>query len=259
MDKEVLLKKTGRIARITLNRPKRLNAFTLTMAESLKAVLEKLQNDTELRVILLQGEGRAFSAGGDIQLMSETKNLPEFFDQISQSLHQAVLLIRRLPLPVIAVCNGPVSGVAFGLVVACDLRLASEAATFHAGTTRLGLAPNGSLTYYLPRLIGRGRALQMLTTANKISAREAYEWGLVSEVATPEELESLAITWAETLSEQPPVAIRKVKELCWAQDVELATQLDREREAISASAATEDFQEGIAAFLEKRNAVFKGS
>lgn len=258
MSNEILCKETKGIAEITLNRPKTLNAFSLTMAEQLNSTLIRLVALKNIRIILIRGSGRAFSAGGDIKVMSQCEDLPKFFDEISAEIHRAVLAIRGLPATVIAVCNGPVSGVAFGLAAACDLRIASTEATFHAGTTALGLAPNGSLSYFLPRLIGWGRAAWMLLTAEKISAQTAFEWGLVNEIATPEKLQERVEGWSQKLLAKAPFAQRKIKELFGSHDHDLAAHLDRERAAISASAGTNDFKEGIAAFLAKRTPKFDG-
>ncbi len=258
MSEEVLLKKEGGIVTIALNRPEVMNAFSLSMATQLKKKLGSLQGEKDLRVVVIQGTGRAFSAGGDIKQMAQTKDFPRFFDQISQEVHEAVLTIRKLPQAVIALCNGPVSGVAFGLVTACDLRIASTEATFNAGTTGLGLAPNGGLTYFLPRLIGQGRATQMLLTAEKISAQIALEWGLVNDLAAPEQLPGKIEGWTEKLATKAPFAHKKVKELFTPDEDGLAAHLDRERRAISTSADTQDFKEGVAAFLEKRPPQFHG-
>jgi len=254
----IIVETKGSIGIITLNRPEVMNAFSLPMADQLGEALTKFANDTTIRLVFIRGNGRAFSAGGDIKLMSETKDLPQFFDQISRKVHDAVLAIRQMPQPVVAVCNGPVSGVAFGLIVACDLRIASSEATFHAGTTSLGLAPNGSLTYFLPRLIGRGRATRMILTAEKIAAETAFKWGLVDEVSSSEQLENTIAEWENKLSQKAPLAHKKLKELFFAADNDLPAHLDRERKAISESAGTKDFKEGITAFLEKRKPNFKG-
>lgn len=258
MSNEILLEKSGSVATITLNRPQVMNAFSLPMADQLRQSLNQLAEDDGGRVVILRGAGQAFSAGGDIKQMSEVKDLPQFFDQISQKIHEAVLIIRRMPQTVIAVCNGPVSGVSFGLAVACDLRIASSEATFHAGTTALGLAPNGSLSYFLPRLIGRGRATQMILTAEKISAMEAHAIGLVNEVAASEDLDKMVHRWVEKLKGKAPLAHKKAKELFLERDHDLADHLDRERHAISETAGSADFREGIRAFLEKRSPQFHG-
>jgi len=259
MNQHLSVDRDGSVAQLCLNRPDVLNAFNLEMAADFLAALQEISKDDTLRVVCLTGAGRAFSAGGDIKAMAALDDHPAFFREISQLIHDAVLLIRQMAQPVLAVCPGPVSGVAFGLVTSCDLRIVSDTTTFHAGTTALGLAPNGGLTYFLPRLIGRGRAEQLILTAAKIDARQALEWGLVDAVVPADALEAEVKTWCERLVKKAPAALHKFKTLLAADDHALAAQLDRERDAISASSGTADFREGIAAFLEKRPPKFQGN
>ncbi len=258
MSQSIVVEEQNSVAQVLLNRPDRLNAFSLGMAEDFWNALRKLASRKDIRLVVLRGAGRAFSAGGDIKAMHETEDLPAFFWDISQAIHEAVLTMRRMPQPVIAACNGPVSGVAFGIVSACDLRVASTTATFHAGTTRLGLAPNGGLTYFLPRLIGRGIAEKLILTGEKVSAEQALQWGLVNKVATPDDFDAAVEEMTQALLTRAPFSQEKFKWLLRSDDRDLAEHLDREQDAISQSASTEDFREGIRAFVEKRKPHFSG-
>lgn len=258
MSESVLVGHEGAVLQVTLNRPQRANAFDLEMGQELLRVFDEVASDEAIRVVVLSGTGNVFSAGGDIKAMAELTDHPAFFREISELIHGVVLKIRQLSQPVLAVMPGPVSGVAFGLVSACDLRIASDNATFHAGTTSLGLAPNGGLTYFLPRLIGRGRAERLVLTAQKIDAHIAFEWGLIDAVTTASGLEAETESWCERLTQKAPLSQRQFKQLLYAQDADLSAHLDRERDAISASSNSADFREGMAAFLEKRAPEFTG-
>jgi 2-(1,2-epoxy-1,2-dihydrophenyl)acetyl-CoA isomerase len=258
MSEPVLVSRDGAVLTILLNRPEVLNAFNLETANQLLKSLREAAHDETVRVVLIRGAGKAFSSGGDIKAMAEIRDHPAFFRDISQLVHDAVLQIRKMPQPVIAVCSGPVSGVAFGLATACDLRIICQSTTFHAGTTKLALAPNGGLTYFLPRLIGLGRAERVILTAEKVTARQAVEWGLADACVSTNKLDAEVKRWCEHLIQMAPLSHQKFKELLFAGDADLAEYLDREQEAISASSDTEDFREGITAFLEKRAPQFQG-
>ena len=258
MTDTVLVEREGQRVTLRFNRPEVMNAFNLPMAEQLLVALQDCKNDPSIRLVILSGVGKAFCAGGDIKLIAEHEDPCHFYDQISRFVHDAVLIIRSMAQLVVAVIPGPVSGVAFGLVSSCDLRIASDRATFNAGTTRLGLSPNGGLTYYLPRLIGRGRAEHLMMTGDKLDAQQALEWGLVDKLVDHNSLEAEALRWCHELAARPQAAQAKVKQLLWELDHDLEAHLDRERGAIAATAKTADFREGVEAFLEKRAPLFTG-
>jgi 2-(1,2-epoxy-1,2-dihydrophenyl)acetyl-CoA isomerase len=241
------------VATLTLNNPAVLNAFDLEMARNLRDIFKDLEQEKKLRCIFLKGAGSAFSSGGNIKTMIECENLPRFFSDISMLIHETVLMIRRIALPVVAVTRGVVSGVAFGLFCSCDLRLASEEATFHAGTSRIGLAANGGLTYFLPRLIGRGRASQLVLTGGTVSAELALKWGLVNEVVPKKALQALQDKWMQHLLKIPAAAHMKFKELLYEGDGDLSEHLDRERKAISETAKTDDFKKAIEDFVTRKS------
>ena len=248
----------GAVLWIYLNRPEVKNAFNLEMADGLLKAIRQGMKDPKVSAIVLSGRDGAFSAGGDIKRMSETRDLKRFFLQISKILHAAVLEMRRGPKPVLAAIPGYVGGVAFGLVLGADLRIASREAKFNAATIRLGLVANGGATWFLPRLVGSGHAAEILLLGEIISAEEAHRIGLVNRVVFHDNLESEAQRIAEKLASGPKKALARLKQILnESPNASLSAQLAKERQAIAWSATTEDFKEGIAAFLEKRSPNFK--
>jgi 2-(1,2-epoxy-1,2-dihydrophenyl)acetyl-CoA isomerase len=249
----------NKVMTITLNDPQTRNAFSLDMAgEFLKAIEAAVKNET-IRCIILTGSDPAFSAGGNIKLMAQTKGLKQFFLDISEILHKVATLFRKTDKIVIGAINGPVSGVAFGLVLSTDIRFAAKEATLHAGTTLIGLAPNGSATYFLPRLVGTARAAEILITGKKITAEEAEKIGLINKVAPKNSLLKEVQGYAACIAEGAPIAQAKIKALLnttWENSLD--QQLEAERQAIADTGTTQDFQEGIQSFLAKRPPQFKG-
>ena len=254
--KNLQLERRGPALWIWLNRPEVKNAFTLEMAEDFLQAVQMGMKDKTVSVLVLSGRGGVWSAGGDIKKMSETQNLKKFFLQISRTVNRVLLEIRN-GKPVLAAIPGYVGGIAFGAVLAADLRIASSTAQFNAATIRLGLVANGGATYFLPRLVGLGRATEILLLGDILSAEQALQVGLVGRVVPPESLERETQSTAERLAAGPQQALRRLKKtLQVGLHSSLATQLERECQAIAWSASTEDFQEGMRAFLEKRKAKF---
>lgn len=241
---------------ITLNRPEVKNAFNLEMARKLLQVLREALKGKEAPVVVLTGAGDAFSAGGDIKGMARLKSNAErkkFFLEISRLVHQAVLQIQRSEKPVIAVNPGYVGGVALGLFLAADLRLASQTAQMNAATVKIGLVANGGSTYFLPRLVGLGRAAEILFTGEKIGAERALQIGLINRVVAPESLLSETQKLAEQLAAAPRRALGRLKKILQGSLAStLPQQLERERQAIAWSSTQPDFTEGMTAFLERR-------
>lgn len=247
----------GPVFWITLNRPEVRNAFNLEMARDLLRAIREGMRDKKTAVIVLTGSGSVFSAGGDIKKMAETRDLKNFFLQISQILHAAVLEMTRGTKPVIAAIPGYVGGVAFGMVLGADLRIASTKAEFNAATIRLGLVANGGATWFLPRLVGLARASEILLLGEKIGAEEALKIGLINRVVEDDDLEKETQVVAERLVAGPRGALARLKSILnLSLTSTLSAQLQRERQAIAWSATTDDFQEGMRAFLEKRRPRF---
>jgi len=255
--KNLLFEQKGSVFWIWFNRPEVKNAFSLELAEELLAAIRWGMKEKSVAALVISGKGDAFSAGGDIRGMSQTKNLKGFFLKISKIVHTAVQEIRKGGKPVLAAIPGYVGGIAFGFVLATDIRIASNTAQFNAATIRLGLVANGSATYYLPRIVGLGRATQILFSGEIVSAERALEIGLVNELVSPEKLEEKTQEMAERLVTGPRRALGWLKKILnESLDSSLGHQLERERQAIAWSATTDDFKEGMMAFLEKRRSSF---
>src|SRR5215510_2627064 len=247
---------------LTLNRPDRLNALTVRVAEDFQvAVTEALKAGA--RAIVLTGAGRAFSAGGDLREMQELAGrdgrAEAFFDEPLRILNEAILLIRQTPLPFIAAVNGVASGGGCNLALACDLVIAAESARFNQAFIKIGLTPDCGGTFILPRLVGWKRATELLFTGDLVSAQAAAEMGMINSVTPDEELMSRAMAMAEKLAQAPTAAIAEIKKLLDASAAnDLRSHLDLERKTQIESGRTQDFVEGVSAFLEKRPPRFVG-
>ena len=252
----------GAVCVLTLNRPERLNALNVQVAKDFKnAIGEAL--DRGARAIVLTGAGRAFCAGGDLREMQEiAKNegrVEAFFDEPLRLLNEAILLIRKTPVPFIAAVNGVASGGGCNLALACDLVIAGESARFNRAFIKIGLTPDCGATFILPRLVGWKRATELLFTGDLISARDAAEMGMINSVAPDEELLNQVMAMAEKLAQAPTAAIAEIKMLLEASAVnDYGSQLDLERRTQIESGKTKDFVEGVSAFLEKRPPRFVG-
>jgi 2-(1,2-epoxy-1,2-dihydrophenyl)acetyl-CoA isomerase len=246
---------------IAFNRPEARNAFHLEMGREILEAVRLGLKSKDAAVLVLTGRGGDFSAGGDIKLMAgmggNRKKLSAFFLEISRLVHTAVKEMKASEKPVVAAVPGFAGGVAFGLVLGADLRVASEEAAFSAATIRLGLVANGSATYHLPRLVGLGRAAEILFLGDTVSAEDALKMGLVNRVVPAADLEKTVQDLAERLAAAPRKALGRVKKLLQSGlNSTPPAQLERERQAIAWSSTLPDFQEGVTAFLEKRKPVF---
>lgn len=259
----IQLEMRGQVCVLTLNRPDRLNALTVAVANDFTAAIgEALERGA--RAIVLTGSGRAFCAGGDLREMQEIASkegrLEAFFDEPLQILNKAILLIRETPVPFIAAVNGIASGGGCNLALACDLVIAAESAKFNQAFIKIGLVPDCGGTFILPRLVGWKRAAELMFTGDMITAQQAAEMGMINSVTTDAELMSQAMSLAERLAQSPTASIAQIKRLLDASAVnDYAGQLDLEREAQIEAGKTKDFVEGVSAFLEKRPARFVGS
>jgi enoyl-CoA hydratase/carnithine racemase len=249
------------IVTITLNRPEKLNAFVGHMRRDLAEALEEAASDHTVRVVVITGAGRGFCAGGDVGFMAELveRKDSEEFSRLLGAARRVITTIRQMTKPVIAAVNGPASGAGFNLALACDLRIASTAASFSQSFLKVGLHPDWGGTYFLPRMVPANKACEMFFLGDSITAQEAFNLGIVNRVVEPHELESTTRQLAERLRDAPPIAVAAVKQAVYiSQASELEEMLRYENEAQLRCFDSEDGREGIRAFLEKRDPKFKG-
>jgi 2-(1,2-epoxy-1,2-dihydrophenyl)acetyl-CoA isomerase len=249
------------IATITLNRPENFNSLNTQMAEELNSAIIDCEVDEAVRAVVLTGQGKVFCSGGDIKSMlaSFDGQRERFFKELVLPFHAFVSGVARLEKPVMGAVNGVAAGAGFSMVMACDIAIASDAARFTMAYTRIGVIPDGGSTYFLSRLLGARRALELIYTNRFLSAEEALQLGIVARVAPETEFAQAAGSLARELADGPTLALGKAKRLVYTGTEEsLETQLETERAVISAISRTEDATEGIKAFVEKRSPKFKG-
>ncbi|HEX6680101.1 MAG TPA: enoyl-CoA hydratase-related protein [Gaiellaceae bacterium] len=253
---EVETSRAAAVLTITLNRPDVLNALNAAMHEALGAALKEARND-DVRAVVITGAGRGFCVGQDLNEFRESAG--DIAGRLRANYHPSIRAIRGLDKPVIAAVNGAAAGAGLSLACACDLRIASDEATFVPAFINIGLIPDSGGTFFISRLIGQSRALEWLGSGRRLSAEEALEWGLVSEVLEPTVLETRAGEVAAELAALPTRAIGMTKRLLdRAPTSNLDEQLEWEAQLQAAATQTDDFREGVDAFLEKRAPDFQG-
>jgi 2-(1,2-epoxy-1,2-dihydrophenyl)acetyl-CoA isomerase len=249
------------ITTITLNRPEKLNALAGHMRRDLAEALEAAGAERNVHVVVITGAGRAFCAGGDVAAMADLieRHDAEEFSRLLGSARRVVTAIRQMTKPVIASVNGPAFGAGCNLALACDLRIASTAATFSQSFAKVGLHPDWGGTYFLPRLVTPNKACEMFFLGETMDAAEALRLGVVNKVVEPENLEAETRKLAERLRNAPAVALAAAKQAVYvSQAAELEEMLRFETEAQMRCFASLDSAEGCRAFLEKREPKFTG-
>jgi len=258
----ITLEKAEGIARLTLNRPEKLNALNEVMAAELLDAVTHVEEDKDTKVLVITGAGRAFWAGADVKELflkgiDQRKRDEASFDIISW-LERLCLQLRNMPKPTIASINGHAVGIGVTLPLQCDIRIASEEAMFSLPFVRFGLIPEFGSTYALTRLVGIAKACELIFTGKFIGAKEAKEIGLVNEVVPTAELEKTTHEWAKTIAQGAPIAIQLAKKgLYQSLDASIESQLHYESLALNILLRSEDHEEGIRAFLDKRQPNFK--
>jgi 2-(1,2-epoxy-1,2-dihydrophenyl)acetyl-CoA isomerase len=252
---DVEVTRDGAVQTITLNRPEKMNAFTRGMHAELREALKQAR-DSEVRAVVVTGAGRAFCAGQDLTEFGETGDIGA---TLRATYHPNVQAVRALEKPVIAAVNGACAGAGLSFACACDIRIAADGAGFVPGFVGIGLIPDAGGTFFINRLLGAARAFEWMSSNRRLTAAEAHAWGLVSEVVEADALAARAAELAAFYAALPTRAIGMTKRLFdHAATATLDEQLEHEAQLQAAAAQSEDFKEGVAAFLEKRAPRFTG-
>ncbi len=257
-DRITLAKDQG-LATLTLNAPEKLNAVSRKMIAEIKDCWEKLAGDSSVRAVLLTGAGRGFCAGADLADPDRESVGGDSGSALDKYFNPVIRLMRALPKPIVAAVNGPAAGVGMSFAMAADIAVAARSATFLQAFARIGLLPDGGSTWFLPRLVGEQRARALAMLAPQISAAQAKEWGLIWDVVEDADLMKTATDLARRLADGPTLSLARIKDaMGQASGNDLSRQLDVERDFQRELGRSEDFREGVAAFLGKRKPAFKG-
>jgi len=259
-DPLVLVEKSERITTLTLNNPDRRNALSFELVDELAAAVEKIKKDPDVQCVIITGAGRGFSSGGDVKSMVPPEGAGD--DEVAgfiKSYYLKNLSIMDIPVPTIAAVNGHAIGAGCTLALACDMRIASRKAKLGLGFVKIGLHPGMGTTFFVPRMVGLARAYELLLTGEPVSGEEAERIGLVNHAVEPDEVMARARELAEKIAKGPVIPIRKMKvSIGQSIDRTLAETLDLEAAFQVECSKTEDLMEGIKAFIERRDPVFKG-
>ncbi len=257
----LIWEQSGAVGRLTLNRPESLNAWTDQFGRELKQVIQREGADASVRAVLVTGAGRGFSSGADLKSGFEAADdgMPDIRRELHDIYHPAIAGIVRLPKPVVAAINGPAAGIGCSLALACDLVLAAESAFFGLAFVNVGLMPDGGSTALVPPAVGKARAFQMALLGERVPARQALEWGLVNWVYPDDQLIDEANALVERLAAGPTRSYASSKRaLNTFIYGDLDAQLDLEADLQHALGRSQDFSEGVAAFVGKRAPAFAG-
>jgi len=249
----------GAVATVLLNRPEAMNTLNQELAKDLRAAIDTIADDDAVRVVVLRGSGPAFMAGGDIKFFGATleqggaKTLSGLFDDV----HEIIRKLRALPKPVVAAVHGSAAGYGLSLMASCDMALVTESTKFTLAYRHLGVSPDGGSTWFLPRIIGVRKTMELALLGDRFGSAEALDMGLVNKVVPDEALEEEVAALSAKLASGPPAALARTKALVYgSMESDMTTQLDREQESFLSCAEGDEFKEGVAAFLDKRRPQF---
>jgi 2-(1,2-epoxy-1,2-dihydrophenyl)acetyl-CoA isomerase len=255
---KITLAKADGLATLTLNAPDKLNAVSRWMIAEIKQAWEEIGADGSVRAVLLTGSGRGFCAGADLA-DPDRKNDADSGSALDKFFNPVIRTMRALPKPIVAAVNGVAAGVGMSFAMAADITIAAKSASFLQAFSRIGLLPDGGSTWFLPRLVGEQRARALAMLAPQISAEHAKQWGLIWDVVDDAALMPTATELARRLANGPTLSLARIKDaMNQAAKNDLSQQLDIERDFQRELGRTEDFREGVSAFLAKRKAEFKG-
>ncbi len=252
---------SGGIARLTLNRPDRLNSFTVAMHGEVAVALDVVERDSSIRTLLLTGAGRGFCAGQDLsdRAVAASDEPVDLGDSVERFYNPLIRRLVALPMPVVCAVNGVAAGAGANIALACDIVVAARSARFIQSFAKIGLIPDSGGTWILPRLAGQARALGMALTGEPISAEAAAEWGLIWKVVDDADLAPFVGALVEGFASAPTAGLAATKRLIrqsWQNDLD--TELDIQRDAMRTLGRSDDYREGVAAFLGKRTPRFTG-
>ena len=249
------------IARLTLNRPDRLNSFNEAMHAEVRDALDRVRGEPAARVMLLTGAGRGFCAGQDLsdRAVAPGDEPVDLGDSIERNYKPLIVALRSLPLPVVCAVNGVAAGAGANIALACDIVIAARSASFIQAFAKIGLIPDSGGTYFLPRLVGAARAMGLALTGDKLSAEDAAQWGLIWRCVDDGQLQPAVEKLLEQFAQAPTRGLAAIKEaLQEAEGNTLVEQLDLERDLQRVLGASDDYREGVAAFTAKRPPHFTG-
>lgn len=259
MYETIRLEQKNSVATIVFNRPKSLNAFNMTMHEEVYDALNRAADDETVRCIVLKGSGKGFSAGADLSAIDPSKEEADLGKFLRKTYNRLLMRMTEVEKPIVASLHGPVYGAGLGMALACDFRIAAAGSTYCMAFIKIGLVPDAGTSFFLPRLVGLGRAMEMAMLGETLTAEEAFQAGLVNRVVADESLDDETKKFAERLSQAPTKAMAITKRLMVKSfESDLATALEAEAQGQSTAGKTQDFLEGVSAFFQKRQPRFTG-
>lgn len=274
MQDHIIYEKDGAIATLTLNRPDALNAFSVPMIMGWVTALQDAQDDPNIRVVVLKAAGKAFCAGGDTKSMLAGTGFiaddvngecwgPKAINRkgaLMNYIHKIALTLESMDKPVLCAINGAAVGAGLDMALMCDIRICADTAKLSGGYVKAGLVPGDGGCYFMPRLVGVSKALELLWTADFISAEEALQIGMVNKVVPADELEAATMEMAKKIAANPPVHVQMIKRAVYSSSRtnDLRTALDLISSHMAIVAEMDDYKEGVLALKEKRKPVFKG-